>query len=48
MKPGDRYGEGRFKRKNAMLVITIEGSPNPNSARGVNGPIDDLLFSHYP
>jgi NAD(P)H dehydrogenase (quinone) len=34
----------RFKAKNAVLVVTIGGSPKHYSARGVNGPIDDLLF----
>jgi NAD(P)H dehydrogenase (quinone) len=41
---GDRYGEGRLAGKRAMLIVTAGGWPEHYSARGVNGPIDDLLF----
>ncbi|SHF04898.1 NAD(P)H-dependent oxidoreductase [Vibrio gazogenes] len=41
---GDRYGEGRFSGKRAMLVVTAGGWEPHYSARGVNGPIDDILF----
>lgn len=51
---GDRYGEGVFQGKRAMLVVTTGGWEPHYSARGVNGPIDDILFPithgilHYP
>jgi NAD(P)H dehydrogenase (quinone) len=41
---GDRYGEGSFLGKRAMLVVTAGGWAEHYSARGVNGPIEDLLF----
>jgi NAD(P)H dehydrogenase (quinone) len=41
---GDRYGEGRLVGKRAMLVVTAGGWEEHYSARGINGPIDDLLF----
>ncbi|WP_341992772.1 NAD(P)H-dependent oxidoreductase [Azorhizobium sp. AG788] len=41
---GDRYGEGRLAGKRAMLMVTTGGWEAHYSARGVNGPIDDLLF----
>ncbi|QHC34740.1 NAD(P)H-dependent oxidoreductase [Komagataeibacter xylinus] len=41
---GDRYGEGTMAGKRAMLIITAGGWPEHYSARGINGPIDDLLF----
>jgi NAD(P)H dehydrogenase (quinone) len=41
---GDRYGEGTFAGKRAMLIVTAGGWEEHYSARGVNGPIDDLLF----
>ncbi|GAC88743.1 NAD(P)H dehydrogenase (quinone) [Gluconobacter thailandicus F149-1 = NBRC 100600] len=41
---GDRYGEGTMAGKRAMLVVTAGGWPEHYSARGINGPIDDLLF----
>ena len=41
---GDRYGEGRFTGKRAMLLVTVGGWETHYSARGVNGPIADLLF----
>jgi len=51
---GDRYGEGNLAGKRAMLVVTTGGWDSHYSARGINGPIDDLLFPihhgvlHYP
>lgn len=51
---GDRYGEGSMSGKRAMLVVTTGGWDSHYSARGINGPIDDLLFPiqhgvlHYP
>ncbi|MBZ9741546.1 MULTISPECIES: NAD(P)H-dependent oxidoreductase [unclassified Mesorhizobium] len=41
---GDRYGEGTLAGKRAMLIVTAGGWEDHYSARGVNGPIDDLLF----
>jgi NAD(P)H dehydrogenase (quinone) len=51
---GDRYGEGRLAGRRAMLIVTAGGWEEHYSARGINGPIDDLLFPiqhgilHYP
>ncbi|WP_394836007.1 NAD(P)H-dependent oxidoreductase [Pendulispora rubella] len=51
---GDRYGEGVFKGKRAMLVVTTGGWESHYGARGINGPIEDVLFPithgilHYP
>ena len=51
---GDRYGEGNLAGKRAMLVVTTGGWESHYSPRGINGPIDDLLFPihhgvlHYP
>lgn len=41
---GDRFGEGTLAGKRAMLVVTAGGWEEHYGARGVNGPIDDLLF----
>ncbi|MEC5318705.1 NAD(P)H-dependent oxidoreductase [Brenneria populi subsp. brevivirga] len=41
---GDRYGEGSMKGKRAMLLVTVGGWESHYGPRGVNGPIDDLLF----
>jgi NAD(P)H dehydrogenase (quinone) len=41
---GDRYGEGKLAGKRAMLIVTAGGWQEHYSARGINGPIDDLLF----
>lgn len=41
---GDRYGEGTLAGKRAMLIVTAGGWEEHYAARGVNGPIDDLLF----
>ncbi|MEI2454401.1 NAD(P)H-dependent oxidoreductase [Lysobacter firmicutimachus] len=51
---GDRYGEGSFAGKRAMLSVTAGGWRDHYSARGINGCIDDILFPinhgvlHYP
>lgn len=51
---GDRYGEGTLAGKRAMLIVTTGGWESHYGPRGVNGPIDDLLFPiqhgvlHYP
>lgn len=41
---GDRYGEGTLAGKRAMLVVTAGGWEEHYADRGINGPIDDLLF----
>ncbi len=41
---GDRYGEGTFAGKRAMLIVTTGGWAEHYGPRGINGPIDDLLF----
>jgi len=41
---GDRYGEGILAGKRAMLIATAGGWPEHYGPRGINGPIDDLLF----
>ena len=51
---GDRYGEGTLAGKRAMLIVTTGGWESHYSPRGINGPIDDVLFPiqhgilHYP
>lgn len=51
---GDRYGEGSMTGKRAMLIVTTGGWEPHYSPRGINGPIDDVLFPiqhgtlHYP
>ena len=41
---GDRYGEGTMAGKRAMLVITTGGWESHYGPRGINGPMQDLLF----
>ncbi len=41
---GDRYGEGSMAGKRAMLLVTTGGWESHYGPRGINGPIDDLLF----
>ncbi|WP_454690567.1 NAD(P)H-dependent oxidoreductase [Achromobacter aloeverae] len=41
---GDRYGEGMLAGKRAMLVVTTGGWAPHYGPRGINGPLDDLLF----
>lgn len=41
---GDRYGEGTLAGKRAMLMVTTGGWESHYSPRGINGPIDDILF----
>jgi len=41
---GDRYGEGIFAGKRAMLIVTTGGWQEHYSPRGINGPIDEVLF----
>lgn len=35
---GDRYGEGTFVGKRAMLIVTTGGWAEHYSPRGINGP----------
>lgn len=44
MRWGDRYGEGTLAGKRAMLIVTAGGWEEHYSPRGINGPIEDLLF----
>jgi NAD(P)H dehydrogenase (quinone) len=41
---GDRFGEGTLVGKRAMLIVTTGGWKEHYAPRGINGPIDDLLF----
>jgi NAD(P)H dehydrogenase (quinone) len=41
---GDRFGEGVMAGKRAMLVVTTGGWDSHYAPRGINGPMDDLLF----
>ena len=41
---GDRYGEGSMTGKRAMLIVTTGGWESHYGPRGINGPIDDVLF----
>lgn len=42
---GERFGEGTLAGRRAMLVVTAGGWLPHYSARGVNGPMEDLLFA---
>ena len=41
---GDRYGQGTMTGKRAMLMVTLGGWESHYGPRGINGPIDDILF----
>ncbi|MEU8432808.1 NAD(P)H-dependent oxidoreductase [Streptomyces sp. NPDC029216] len=41
---GDRFGEGALEGKRAMLSVTVGGPGSHYSDRGINGPMDDLLY----
>lgn len=41
---GNRYGEGSLAGKRAMVIVTAGGWESHYSPRGINGPIDDVLF----
>ena len=43
-KYGERYGEGTLAGRRAVLSVTIGGAESHYAARGINGPIEDLLF----
>jgi NAD(P)H dehydrogenase (quinone) len=39
-----RYGDGAFHGKRALLSVTVGGAAQDYSPRGINGPLDQLLF----
>ncbi|WP_028603872.1 NAD(P)H-dependent oxidoreductase [Ottowia thiooxydans] len=39
-----RYGEGGFAGKRALLGVSVGGSAQDYSPRGINGPLEQLLF----
>jgi NAD(P)H dehydrogenase (quinone) len=41
---GERFGEGTLAGRRALLSVTAGGPESHYAARGINGPIDDLLF----
>ncbi|MFW6690155.1 NAD(P)H-dependent oxidoreductase [Streptomyces sp. MAR4 CNX-425] len=43
-KYGERFGEGTLAGRKALLSVTVGGPESHYSARGINGPIDDVLF----
>ena len=49
-----RYGDGAFKGKRAMLSVAVGGPAEDYASRGINGPLEQLLFPithgslHFP
>ncbi|GAA1673026.1 NAD(P)H-dependent oxidoreductase [Kribbella yunnanensis] len=43
-KYGERFGEGTLAGRRALLSVTAGGPESHYAARGINGPIDDLLY----
>jgi NAD(P)H dehydrogenase (quinone) len=41
---GNRYGEGTLAGKRAMLMVTTGGWASHYGPRGINGPMEDILF----
>jgi NAD(P)H dehydrogenase (quinone) len=39
-----RYGDGAFKGKRALLSVMVGGPAKDYAPRGINGPLDQLLF----
>ena len=39
-----RYGEGGFVGKRALLAVSVGGPAQDYSSRGINGPLEQLLF----
>lgn len=39
-----RYGDGGFKGKRALLSVMVGGPAEDYAPRGINGPLDQLLF----
>jgi NAD(P)H dehydrogenase (quinone) len=44
VKYGERFGEGTLAGRRALLSVTAGGPESHYAGRGINGPIDDLLF----
>ncbi|GLW11876.1 NAD(P)H dehydrogenase (quinone) [Microtetraspora sp. NBRC 13810] len=44
VKYGERFGEGTLAGRRALLSVTAGGPESHYADRGINGPIDDLLF----
>lgn len=43
-KYGERFGEGTLAGRRALLSVTAGGPESHYADRGINGPIEDLLF----
>ena len=43
-KYGERFGEGTLAGRRALLSVTAGGPESHYTPRGINGPIEDLLF----
>lgn len=43
-KYGERFGEGTLTGRKALLSVTAGGPESHYAPRGINGPINDLLF----
>jgi NAD(P)H dehydrogenase (quinone) len=41
---GERFGEGTLRGRRAILSVTVGGPRSHYTGRGINGPIEDLLF----
>lgn len=41
---GERYGEGKFVGKRVMLAVTLSERKEHYGDRGINGPLNYLLF----
>lgn len=41
---GERYGDGAMSGKRAMVLVTTGGWEPHYGPRGINGPLDDVLF----
>ncbi|MGK5555681.1 NAD(P)H-dependent oxidoreductase [Actinomadura kijaniata] len=41
---GDRFGDGVLQGRRAMVSVTVGGPESHYSDRGINGPIEDLLY----
>ncbi|MFG1946168.1 NAD(P)H-dependent oxidoreductase [Nonomuraea sp. NPDC048826] len=44
VKYGERFGEGTLMGRRGLLSVTVGGRESHYAPRGINGPIDDLLF----
>lgn len=43
-KYGERFGEGTLAGRRALVSVTAGGPESHYTPRGINGPMDDLLF----